>query len=287
MIKICDTCGVRNRIPKNHKSFLSNVPKCGVCGVVLFDHIGGKEKFRYGQYLFWLLGWVSAAAFNNFKKKIFLSTIRKRTAFFVFPFVFFISVIFLLSSERVITQISKTSDVKRYEIILQPRDWEVSFNGLSRENRLKVQSYLKSQGYYSMAVDGEWGSGTASAYRSALLDFYAEYEGDPSHILKMFTVRALLLSEDVPQNSLGVSVQPSLATRPSEQNSSMGWCIAAGQSPRVSDNISACVLSGGTRPYLQPPVSLVVPAIEPNRQMRCIASRGGAFFAHNTYIDCQ
>jgi hypothetical protein len=266
---------------------LSSVPKCGACGAVLFDHVGGQEKFRYSQYLFWLLGWASAAAFGKLKNKIFLSEIRRRAAFFGFAFVCLIYFIYLPPSERVITQNFEASDARRYELILQPRDWEVSFNGLNREDRLKVQSYLKSQGYYSMAVDGEWGGGTASAYRAALLDFYAKYEGDPSQILKMFTVRALVSSADVPHNNFGVSAYSSPATYPSEQNSSMGWCIAAGQSPRFSDNYSACVLSGGTRPYLRPPVSLVMPAIEPNRQIRCIASRGGAFFSHNTYIDCQ
>lgn len=287
MIKICNTCRVRNRLPENRKLFLSSGPKCGACGAVLFDHIGGHEKFRYSQYLFWLLGWASAAAFDKLKNKIFLREIRKRAAFFGFAFVCFISLIYLLPSERVITQNFEASDARRYEIILQSRDWEVSFNGLNREDRLKVQSYLKSEGYYSMAVDGEWGRGTASAYRAALLDFYAEYEGDPSHILKMFTARALVSSAEVPHNNLGVPVYSSPAAYPREQNSSMGWCIAAGQSPRFSDNYSACVLSDGERPYLQPPVSLAVPNIEPNRQIRCTASRGGAFFSHNIYIDCQ
>ena len=161
-----------------------------------------------------------------------------------------------ITSTQQIQQVTKTEQpVNRY---LSEEIYKQKFINLSFEERRRTQYWLKLNYDYRSGIDGLWGKKTYLTIKAATENMSYRDNIPAKRALNQVVQAALSSVKTAPQIQKRASPQQ---TRPTQQaNPRMAWCIAAGQSPRVSQNFNACLRSNGHTPYRAPQSNFAPPS---------------------------
>ena len=142
--------------------------------------------------------------------------------------------------------------VSQKSIILREADYKSGFQSLSLSERRRFQYWLKLGYGYNASIDGVWGANTATAMRRAVNKHKNNYKGNNAGQIVNQTLRkGLSKVPTVPRTGPTVAQQQSVRMQALER-ARMGFCIAAGNSPRASQNLASCLASNGNTVYQAP-----------------------------------
>ena len=275
MIRVCPNCKTKVRLPTEGNPLQYGRPVCSKCRAYLFPqkaNSNGPKKSSIDNYneFFEKLGNKSIKLSDEVRTilktgteniPLFknLSSLRgpktKKYALIIVGIVIFSQInfgsLFSGSTNYLVTKPIPVL-VSQKSIILREADYKSGFQSLSLSERRRFQYWLKLGYGYNASIDGVWGANTATAMRRAVNNHKNNYKGNNAGQIVNQTLRkGLSKVPTVPRTGPTVAQQQSVRMQALER-ARMGFCIAAGNSPRPSQNLASCLASNGNTVYQAP-----------------------------------